>query len=61
MLVCPLREVKLLSEMTSEETVDMFEMVTRVGEAVKKEFQADSLTVSVQDGPEAGQSVQVVD
>lgn len=59
MLVGSLREVKLFTEMTAEETVDMFETVRRVGEAVKKEYQTESLTISIQDGPEAGQSVQV--
>lgn len=59
MLVSPQRVVKGITEMTAEEMADLFETVRRVGEAVKKEFDSESLTITVQDGPEAGQSVPV--
>ena len=59
MLVSPLRVVKTLTELTSAETADLFEVVKIVGDAVKLEFKAESLTVSIQDGPDAGQSMEV--
>ena len=59
MLVSPLRVVKTLTELTSAETADLFEVVKKVGDAVKLEFKVESLTVSIQDGPDAGQSMEV--
>ena len=59
MLVSPIRVVKRMADLTFAEMADLFESVSTVSEAVKKEFAAESLTVTIQDGPDAGQTVEV--
>jgi len=59
-LVCPLRVVEHLSELTQAETADLFLTVQVVSNAVKKCHGVTSLTVAIQDGPEAGQTVKHV-
>lgn len=59
MLVSPIRVVARFCDLTPLETADLFEVARIVGDAVQKEFGGTSLTISIQDGPEAGQSVQV--
>ncbi|XP_060054686.1 vacuolar protein sorting-associated protein 26C isoform X4 [Erinaceus europaeus] len=59
-LVCPLRPVARLRDLRPDEVADLFQAAQRVGAAVERHFQATSLTVSVQDGPEAGQTVRHV-
>ncbi|EJU02704.1 HIT-like protein [Dacryopinax primogenitus] len=56
-LVVPRRVVKRLADLTGEELTDMFDTVRRVGQVVEKAFQGESLTIALQDGPAAGQSV----
>jgi len=50
---------KRFHDLTTAETSDLFEVVKKVGDAVTAEFGADSLTISIQDGPDAGQTVEV--
>ncbi|XP_018589665.1 bis(5'-adenosyl)-triphosphatase [Scleropages formosus] len=59
-LVCPLRVVERLRDLRPEEVSDLFQTTQRVANIVEKHFQATSLTVAIQDGPEAGQTVQHV-
>ena len=59
MLVSPLRIVKRFTDLTPAETADLFQVCRLVSEAVETEFKAQSLTVTIQDGPQAGQSVEV--
>ncbi|KAF6040482.1 hypothetical protein EB796_001195 [Bugula neritina] len=59
-LVSPLRVCKRFHDLTTAETSDLFEVVKKVGDAVTAEFGADSLTISIQDGPDAGQTVEHV-
>lgn len=59
MLVSPLRIAKTMADLTFEECADLFNVVRKVGDAVKTEFKAKSLTVNIQDGPDSGQSVEV--
>jgi len=57
-LVSPKRVVGRLTDMTDQEVQDLFKMAKQVGEAILKAHpNADSLTVTVQDGPSAGQTV----
>ena len=57
-LVCPRRVVDRLTNMTDHEVEDLFRTARLVGEAIMKAHpHADSLTVTVQDGPSAGQTV----
>ncbi|NWU63575.1 FHIT triphosphatase, partial [Pterocles burchelli] len=59
-LVCPLRPVERFRDLCPEEVADLFRTVQRVGNVVEKHFCGTSLTVSIQDGPEAGQTVKHV-
>ena len=57
-LVSPKRVVGRLTSMTDQEVQDLFKMAKQVGEAILIAHpHADSLTVTVQDGPSAGQTV----
>ncbi len=58
-LVIPTRIVKRFTEMTSEEVSDLFLTTQRIGKLIEQLYGATSLTVAIQDGPEAGQSVEV--
>ncbi|KAB0396007.1 hypothetical protein E2I00_009526 [Balaenoptera physalus] len=59
-LVCPLRPVERFRDLRPNEVADLFQAAQRVGTAVEKHFQGTSLTFSVQDGPEAGQTVKIL-
>uniref|UniRef100_A0A9L0STL1 Bis(5'-adenosyl)-triphosphatase n=1 Tax=Equus caballus TaxID=9796 RepID=A0A9L0STL1_HORSE len=59
-LVCPLRPVERFRDLRPEEVADLFQATQRVGTVVEKHFQGTSLTFSMQDGPEAGQTVKHV-
>ncbi|NWS37077.1 FHIT triphosphatase, partial [Probosciger aterrimus] len=59
-LVCPLRPVERFRDLCPEEVADLFCVAQRVGSVVEKHFCGTSLTISVQDGPEAGQTVKHV-
>ncbi|KAM4654542.1 bis(5'-adenosyl)-triphosphatase isoform 1-T5 [Amazona ochrocephala] len=59
-LVCPLRPVERFRDLRPEEVADLFCVAQRVGTVVEKHFCGTSLTISVQDGPEAGQTVKHV-
>ncbi|XP_073757576.1 bis(5'-adenosyl)-triphosphatase isoform X2 [Callorhinus ursinus] len=57
-LVCPLRPVERFRDLRPDEVADLFQAAQRVGLVVEKHFQGTSLTFSMQDGPEAGQTVK---
>ncbi|XP_061864343.1 bis(5'-adenosyl)-triphosphatase isoform X2 [Colius striatus] len=59
-LVCPLRPVERFRDLGPEEVADLFRTAQRVGNVVEKHFCGTSLTISIQDGPEAGQTVKHV-
>ncbi|XP_075863578.1 bis(5'-adenosyl)-triphosphatase [Microcebus murinus] len=59
-LVCPLRSVERFCDLRPDEVADLFLATQRVGTVVEKHFQGTSLTFSMQDGPEAGQTVKHV-
>uniref|UniRef100_A0A5F9D3F2 Bis(5'-adenosyl)-triphosphatase n=1 Tax=Oryctolagus cuniculus TaxID=9986 RepID=A0A5F9D3F2_RABIT len=59
-LVCPLRPVERFRDLRPDEVADLFQATQRVGTVVEKHFQGTSLTFSIQDGPEAGQTVKHV-
>lgn len=56
-LVCPTRCVPRLSQLSSEETADLFLAVKRVSRTMERIYNASSLNIAVQDGVDAGQSV----
>ncbi|XP_069328152.1 LOW QUALITY PROTEIN: bis(5'-adenosyl)-triphosphatase [Eulemur rufifrons] len=59
-LVCPLWPVKCFWDPCPDEVADLFLATQRVGTVVEKYFQGTFLTFSMQDGPEAGQTVKHV-
>eukprot|EP01018_Ginkgo_biloba_P004644 Gb_20573 [translate_table: standard] len=56
-LVCPKRLVKRFADLTVEETTDLWLSAQRIGGKLETYFKASSLTFTIQDGPEAGQTV----
>ena len=56
-LVAPKRLVPRVSDLDADEVTDLFALARDVGNVVQSEFQGTSLTFTVQDGPEAGQTV----
>ncbi|XP_061474739.1 bis(5'-adenosyl)-triphosphatase isoform X3 [Rhineura floridana] len=59
-LICPLRPVERFRDLHPEEVADLFHTTQLVGNVVEQHFGGTSLTISVQDGPEAGQTVKHV-
>ncbi|XP_077429583.1 bis(5'-adenosyl)-triphosphatase isoform X2 [Vanacampus margaritifer] len=59
-LVCPLRQVERFRDLRPDEVKDLFSTTQRVANLVEKHFNATSLTIAIQDGPEAGQTVKHV-
>ncbi|XP_058144153.1 bis(5'-adenosyl)-triphosphatase isoform X2 [Dasypus novemcinctus] len=59
-LVCPLRPVERFRDLRPDEVADLFQATQRVGTVVEKHFQGTSLTIAIQDGPEAGQTVKIL-
>lgn len=58
-LVCPQRIVERFADLSKDEVGDLFVLVQKVGNVIEKAFQASSLTISLQDGPSAGQTISV--
>ncbi|KAJ1975218.1 Dinucleoside triphosphate hydrolase [Dimargaris xerosporica] len=56
-LVVPKRNVPRLAELTTDEVSDLFLSAQRIGKVIEREFNGTSLTVAIQDGPAAGQTV----
>lgn len=58
-LVSPLRpNLERISQLNNEELFDLFYLVQKVQKAVEKIFDAQSSTVAIQDGKDAGQSIK---
>ncbi|XP_067361435.1 bis(5'-adenosyl)-triphosphatase isoform X2 [Channa argus] len=58
-LVCPLRSVERFRDLQPDELADLFSTTQKVANLVEKHFNATSLTIAIQDGPEAGQTVKL--
>lgn len=56
-LISPKRIVHRFAELSIEEISDLWTLSQRVGIAIEKHYTASSLTLTIQDGPEAGQTV----
>ncbi|RXN06921.1 bis(5 -adenosyl)-triphosphatase [Labeo rohita] len=59
-LVCPLRVVERFRDLRPDEVADLFTTTQRIANVIEKHFRASSLTIAIQDGPEAGQTVKHV-
>lgn len=56
-LICPVRCVPRLSQLSPAETADLFQTVQRVSRTLERLYSASAFNVAVQDGVDAGQSV----
>jgi bis(5'-adenosyl)-triphosphatase len=56
-LLLPRRVVPRLSDLNPDEVTDLFLSVQHVGRILEKAYNAQSMTISIQDGKSAGQSV----
>jgi len=56
-LICPVRSVPRLSQLSGTETADLFNTVKTVSRTLQRVYHASSFNVAVQDGVDAGQSV----
>ncbi|EED20746.1 HIT domain protein [Talaromyces stipitatus ATCC 10500] len=56
-LVSPRRCVPRVSDLTPDETTDLFLTVRKVGRIIERVYGATSLNIAIQDGVDAGQSV----
>ena len=59
MLVAPVRCVPRMSQLSPEEISDLFAIVYKVTPVVEKVYGASSTTIVVQDGKDAGQTIEV--
>ncbi|KAG5376249.1 hypothetical protein IGI04_040845 [Brassica rapa subsp. trilocularis] len=56
-LVCPRRLMPRFTDLTADETSDLWLTAQKVGSRIETFHNATSLTLAIQDGPQAGQSV----
>ncbi|KAL0460385.1 UNVERIFIED_CONTAM: Bifunctional bis(5'-adenosyl)-triphosphatase/adenylylsulfatase FHIT [Sesamum latifolium] len=56
-LVCPRRDVKRFIDLTADETSDLWLTAQKIGHQLESYHSASSLTFTIQDGPQAGQTV----
>lgn len=59
-LICPKRVALRLTDLSDEETADLFVTAKKVQRMLEKHHGVSSSTVCIQDGPEAGQTVNHV-
>ena len=59
-LVCSIRPVERFTDLTPAELHDVFSSVQRISSVIEKHYNSSSLTIALQDGPEAGQTVKVM-
>lgn len=59
MLVSPLRQVKRLTDLSDQETADLFVVAKKVQKMLETIYETNSATICVQDGPNAGQTITV--
>ncbi|KAL5974902.1 hypothetical protein ACLOJK_031578 [Asimina triloba] len=53
----PVLPVKRFGDLTAEETSDLWHTAQNVGSRIEHHYKASSLTFTIQDGPQAGQTV----
>jgi bis(5'-adenosyl)-triphosphatase len=56
-LICPVRRVPRLSQLSTTETADLFNTVRTISRTLERVYHASAMNVAVQDGADAGQSV----
>jgi bis(5'-adenosyl)-triphosphatase len=56
-LVLPRRVVVRFQDLTIQEVEDLWISAQKIGKVIEREYNAESLTLTIQDGPSAGQTV----
>ncbi|KAL4208496.1 Bis-triphosphatase [Rhizopus microsporus] len=56
-LVVPKRNTPRLKDLTEEEIIDFMLSAQKIGNVLEKHYHGTSLTMTIQDGPQAGQTV----
>ena len=56
-LVIPKRIISRFQDLTAEEVEDLWRSAQEIGKVIEREYSAESLTFTIQDGPSAGQTV----
>ena len=59
-LVSPIRVAKRFSDLTEDEVADLFKSTQKIGRVIEREYGATSVSIAIQDGPDAGQTVEHV-
>ncbi|EFA79820.1 6-phosphofructokinase [Heterostelium album PN500] len=59
-LVCPKRVVKRFYDLSPEEINDIWQSASRISRVIEKHFDGDGMTFAIQDGKNAGQTVEHV-
>jgi bis(5'-adenosyl)-triphosphatase len=59
-MVIPKQPRERVEDMTQAETGDLLLTAKRIGSKLEKHLNCTSINFSIQDGPEAGQSVKVI-
>ncbi|KAF8374050.1 nft-1 [Pristionchus pacificus] len=59
-LVAPCKQVDRLTDLTDEETADLFCLAKKVQKMLEAQHGVDSSTICVQDGPQSGQTIKHV-
>ncbi|XP_052466577.1 bis(5'-adenosyl)-triphosphatase-like [Carassius gibelio] len=59
-LICPKRVTEKFRDLHPDEVTDLFMTTQNIANLIEKHYQASSLTIAIQDGPEAGQMVKHV-
>eukprot|EP01132_Coremiostelium_polycephalum_P006811 gene6811-8450_t len=59
-LVCPKRIVPRFYDLTSEEVTDLWDSAKKISRVIEKHYNGDGLTFAIQDGKNAGQTVEHV-
>uniref|UniRef100_A0A803LRP1 Bis(5'-adenosyl)-triphosphatase n=1 Tax=Chenopodium quinoa TaxID=63459 RepID=A0A803LRP1_CHEQI len=57
LIISPWREVKRFADLTGDETCDLWLTAQKIGSKLEHYHKASSLTLAIQDGPQAGQTV----
>ncbi|KAI9265990.1 fragile histidine triad protein [Sporodiniella umbellata] len=56
-LVLPQRNIQRLKDLSENEIIDFMLSAQKIGSKIEKHYRCTSLTMTVQDGPQAGQTV----
>lgn len=56
-LISPVRVVRRFADLSPDEVADLWGLAQLVGKTLEPHYGAQSLTLAIQDGPDAGQTV----